>query len=175
MSLSVITPVDPNPPNPPRRRTSPDWSFQQRWDLLTSIKVTDKAVNVPAPSNREQDFSCLYPPQARLPQTFKPQVATGMSPILQLRPDLGLKIFAVLNGLPPYPPTVRIPACKHFSVISSKYDVIVLPSVVEGEEGELFFSILKVSIPSWMRNTKRGIFGSNGTKKTEEPCKSEKR
>ena len=88
-------------------------------------------MNVPAPSNREQVLSCpLNPPQARLPQTFKPQVATGMSPILQLRPDLGLKISAVLlRPLVPYPPTVRIPACKYFAVISSKYDVIVLPSV----------------------------------------------
>ena len=40
---------------------------------------------------------------------------------------------------------------------------------MEGEEGgESSVSILKVSIPSWMRNTKRGIIGSNGTKKKQK-------
>ena len=102
--------------NPPRRRTDPDWSCQQRWCVLYSLKVTDKAVNVPAPSNREQDFICpLNPPQARFPHKDKPPVATGKSPILQLRPDLGLKISAVLKSLSSHPPTVSIPACKHFA------------------------------------------------------------
>ena len=118
LTLSVVAPEeDPVP----RRRTDPDWSCQQRWDFLCSLKVTDKAVNVPAPSNREQDLSEFQPPQARFPHRVKPSVATGKSPILQLRPDLGLKISAVLTltlPLVPSPPTVRIPACKHFAVIS---------------------------------------------------------
>ena len=59
---------------PPRRRTDPDWSCQQRCPCLCSLKVTDKAVNVPAPSNREQDLSCEFdqPPQARFPHKVKP-------------------------------------------------------------------------------------------------------
>ena len=116
LSLSVVD----REYTPPRRRTDPDWSCQQRWSALFSLKVTHKAVNVPAPSNREQDFPCeIEPPQAKLPHRDKLLVTTGRSPILQLRPDLGLKISAVLlRPLVPYPPTVRIPACKHSVVIS---------------------------------------------------------
>ena len=66
-------------------------------------------MNVPAPSNREQDFGESRPPQARFPHKVKRSVATGMSPILQLRPDLGLKNSAVVLEPPPYPPTVRMP------------------------------------------------------------------
>ena len=107
---------------PPRRRTDPDWSCQQRCSARSSLKVTGKALNVPAPSNREQDFcSEPRPPQARFPHKDKAFVASGMSPILQLRPDLGLKISAVLIPPPVFvlrPPTVRIPACKNFAIIS---------------------------------------------------------
>ena len=80
-------------------------------------------MNVPAPSNREQDFNePSQPPQAKFPHKDKLLAATGMSPILQLRPDLGLKISAVLNQPvlgPPCPPTVRIPECKHFVKIEN--------------------------------------------------------
>ena len=113
LSLSVVDLEE----DPPRRRTDPDWSCQQICPSLRSLKVTDNAVNVPAPSNREQDFDDEKgePPQARFPHKDKLLAATGKSPILQLRPDLGLKISAVLiRPLPPSPPTVRIPACKHF-------------------------------------------------------------
>ena len=119
-SISVVVPEY----FPPRRRTEPFWSCQQRCSTLCSLKVTDKAVNVPAPSNRKQDFGEFLPPQARFPHKDRPSVATGMSLILQLRPDLGLKISTVLTeppSTPPYPvtpPTVRIPACKHSVVIS---------------------------------------------------------
>ena len=72
-------------------------------------------MNVPASSNREQDSNEPQPPQARFPHKDRSLVATGKSPILQLRPDLGLKISAVLIvPLVPNPPTVRIPAWKHF-------------------------------------------------------------
>ena len=104
--------------NPPRRRTFPDLSGQQRWNLLSSFKVTDKDVNVPGPSKREQESKVFHPPQARFSHKVKTLVATGRSPTLQLRPVLGLKISAVLSGIPPFPPTVRIPACKHSAVIS---------------------------------------------------------
>ena len=68
LSLSVVN----SPNHPPRRRTSPDWSCQQTWYLLSSFKVTGKAVNVPAPSNREQDFeNPQQPPQARFPHNVK--------------------------------------------------------------------------------------------------------
>ena len=85
----------------------------------------------PGPSNREQDFSKSRPPQARFPHKDKAFVASGMSPILQLRPDFGLKISTVLKRLfgPALPPTVRIPACKHSAVLLYKYDIIVLPSI----------------------------------------------
>ena len=66
-SLSVVVPEE----RPPRRRTDPDWSCQQRWYRLSSLKVTDKAVNVPAPSNREQDCFEPTPPQARFPHKDK--------------------------------------------------------------------------------------------------------
>ena len=84
---------------PPRRRTDPDWSCQQRCILLSSLKVTDKAVNDPTPSNREQVFLiCVFqPPHAKFPHKDKLKSATGRSPILQLWPDLGLKISAVLT------------------------------------------------------------------------------
>ena len=41
--------------SPPRRRMDPDWSCQQRCVDLFCFKVTGRAVNVPAPSNREQE------------------------------------------------------------------------------------------------------------------------
>ena len=44
---------------------------------------------------------------------------------------------------------------------------------MEGEERESSVSILWVLIPSSESKVKRGILGSNGTVKTEEPCKSE--
>ena len=68
LSFSVVDPEN----SPPRRRTDPDGSCQQRWSHLCSLKVTDKAVNVPAPSNREQDFNDSPPPQARFPHKDKP-------------------------------------------------------------------------------------------------------
>ena len=96
---------------PPRSRTCPDRSGQQRWYLLSCFKVTDVVWNV-RPSNREQDLidSGVFPPQARFPQKDALCVLPGRSPILQLRPDLGLKISAVVTALlTPIPPIVRMP------------------------------------------------------------------
>ena len=77
LSVDVIDPEY----HPPSKRTSPDRSCQQRWCNLCSVKVTDKTVNVPSPSNREQDLSACQPPQAMFPHKVKPSVAFGMSPI----------------------------------------------------------------------------------------------
>ena len=44
---------------------------------------------------------------------------------------------------------------------------------MEGEERDSSVSILCVLIPSRERKVNSGILGSNGTIKTEEPCKSE--
>ena len=106
---SVVVPEK----RPPRRRTSSDWSFQQRCITLFSLKISGKAVNVPGPSNREQDFSKSQPPQAKFPHKDKLSVATGILPIIQLRPFLGLKISAVVDLKPLHqqaPLTVRIPS-----------------------------------------------------------------
>ena len=81
---------------PPRRRTDPDWSCQQRCQILRSLKVTGKAVNVPAPSNREQDCVELRPPQARFPHKDNEKSATGSLPTLQLQPVSGLKLSTML-------------------------------------------------------------------------------
>ena len=100
---------------PPISRTSLDGSSQHRWCSLSSVKVTARALKDLTPSKREQDFLVSCPPETKLPHKAKWPVATGRSPTLQLCPDLGKKISAVLKkGLPSSPPTVRIPACKHF-------------------------------------------------------------
>ena len=93
-SISVVVPEY----FPPRRRTEPFWSCQQRCSTLCSLKVTDKAVNVPAPSNRKQDFGEFLPPQARFPHKDRPSVATGMSLILQLRPDFYSAYRTTINS-----------------------------------------------------------------------------
>ena len=116
-TLSVVDP--PLRSTPPKSKTSPDGRAQHTCSSLGSIKVTDVIVNVPLPSIREQEFIELVPPQTRFPHKVTLDVATGMSPILQLRPDFGLKISAVLREPLLNPPTVRIPEAKHIITLYS--------------------------------------------------------
>ena len=127
-TLSVVDEALPPPPSPPNSKTSPDGRSQQIWNSLGCIKVTDVAVNVPTPSNQEQEFGDFLPPQARFPHRVNSAVATGRSPILQLRPVFGKKISAVLNSTPQflYPPTVRKPKVEHLTSLRLKLDIFTL-------------------------------------------------
>ena len=100
---------------PPKSRTSPDLSPQQRCQLLSFTSFTGNEVKLAFPSNFSQDFSgCLgpYPPHTMLLHIVSPGLGLfGFTE--QVRLVLGLNISKLLV----LPPTMMIPDNIYYVII----------------------------------------------------------
>ena len=135
-TLSVVL-LELEPPEPPRSKTSPEGSPQQRWLDRFSTSVTFSWVKVPSPSNLTQDrelkycqmklawisYSYIYfsflgsPPHTNLLQMLELLLAFGRSPTGQFDSVLGLKTSAELRSEPPMIKAAETQMFMHLAIL----------------------------------------------------------